>query len=542
MVVRTIPAVGRAPNGIEVAGGRAWIADEGSLQIFRINPADGAALSSFRAPDGFPADMAFDGTNLWNTDPSSDRIYRLDPASGTVLGSFPSPGPGPNGLAWDGAYLWSADWVNQTIYKVDPSTGSVVSSFPSPATGLPYGLAWARGFLYHADAGHGVIFKIDPASGRVLDRFTTPSFAPEGLSFDGVHFWYVDLITQLAYVVDLGNIPPCSPDNRPPVFLGNRGQCGRTYDTFVGTSFSLTVTASDPDFLDAVTLTASGPAGSSFTDGVGNPVSGTFDWTPAASDTGSHAVRYTASDGCDSVACHITIRVLNNRNPDCSAASASEPVLWPPDHTFHTLSILGVTDPEGDPVTITVTGVTQDEPVNAHGDGNSCPDARVEGGPIAVRAERAGTASAPGNGRVYVIRFTASDGHGGTCAGAVSVCVPHDQGANSTCTNDGQRYASLGSCTVNRALTIESVPKFDLNISSAGSSGASIEFQLAVASEVHLTVFDVAGRQLATLERAPLAAGTYSRTWNMTRVSNGLFYVRLRAGDVTITKPLLKVR
>ena len=44
------------------------------------------------------------------------------------------------------------------------------------------------------------------------------------------------------------------------------------------------------------------------------------------------------------------------------------------------IAVMGVTDPDGDAVTITVTGVTHDEPVNAQGDGNTSPDAVIEVG------------------------------------------------------------------------------------------------------------------------------------------------------------------
>ena len=44
-----------------------------------------------------------------------------------------------------------------------------------------------------------------------------------------------------------------------------------------------------------------------------------------------------------------------------------------------------------------------------------------------VRAERTGTKKVPGNGRVYYIKFTATDSFGGTCSGEVQVGVPHDQ-------------------------------------------------------------------------------------------------------------------
>ena len=69
---------------------------------------------------------------------------------------------------------------------------------------------------------------------------------------------------------------------------------------------------------------------------------------------------------------------------------------------------MGVTDPEGDAVTITVTNVTQDEAVTTPGSGNTSPDAVIEAGSASVRAERLGS----GNGRVYQISIRADDGKG----------------------------------------------------------------------------------------------------------------------------------
>ena len=94
----------------------------------------------------------------------------------------------------------------------------------------------------------------------------------------------------------------------------------------------------------------------------------------------------------------------------------------------------GVTDPDGNAVTITVTGVTQDEPVNAKGDGNTSPDAAIQAGSASVRAERSGN----GNGRVYHISFRADDGQGGVCSGVVKVSVPHSMGKGLTAIDDGQ--------------------------------------------------------------------------------------------------------
>jgi hypothetical protein len=124
-----------------------------------------------------------------------------------------------------------------------------------------------------------------------------------------------------------------------------------------------------------------------------------------------------------------------NQPPVCTLAQASPALLWPPNHKLAAVSIVGVSDPDGDPVSLTITGITQDEPTNGLGDGDTCPDGFGVGQSQAqVRAERSGL----GNGRVYRIAFTASDGKGGSCTGSVTVGVPHDR--KDTPIDDGQSH------------------------------------------------------------------------------------------------------
>lgn len=102
-------------------------------------------------------------------------------------------------------------------------------------------------------------------------------------------------------------------------------------------------------------------------------------------------------------------------------------------------TLTGITDPNGDTVTVNVTKITQDEPVNGLGDGDTSPDGFGVGTAQAqVRAERSGT----GNGRVCAITVNASDGKGGSCSATVNVGVPHDQGKGSVPIDDGQIYDS----------------------------------------------------------------------------------------------------
>ncbi len=107
-------------------------------------------------------------------------------------------------------------------------------------------------------------------------------------------------------------------------------------------------------------------------------------------------------------------------------------------------------------MTITVTGITQDEPIDSGDAGNPCPDAAGVGSSIArLRVERTGG----GDDRVYHVAFLADDGKGGQCDGTVTVCVPSKPGA--VCVDQGPLFDSVavscpaqcgGTCTVEMAI------------------------------------------------------------------------------------------
>jgi Tol biopolymer transport system component len=113
-------------------------------------------------------------------------------------------------------------------------------------------------------------------------------------------------------------------------------------------------------------------------------------------------------------------RFPENVPPDCARVIAAPSELFPANKKLRVVTLAGATDPDGDEVAITIDHVSQDEPVRQKGDRTS-PDARrASAHGIEVRAER----SPRGDGRVYRVGFTASDGEGGTCSGKTIVSVP----------------------------------------------------------------------------------------------------------------------
>ncbi|OEU50119.1 MAG: hypothetical protein BA871_07310 [Desulfuromonadales bacterium C00003096] len=137
----------------------------------------------------------------------------------------------------------------------------------------------------------------------------------------------------------------------------------------------------------------------------------------------------------------LTVEV-GNQPPNVTDAYPSIDCLWPPNHKFVDLTIEGITDPDGDSVTITVTNITSDEPtasIKGAGGDKYAPDADPGciGTAIArVRAERSGD----DDGRVYEITFLASDGIGEPVEGTVQVKVPHDWSGDCVSIDSGQNY------------------------------------------------------------------------------------------------------
>jgi hypothetical protein len=184
--------------------------------------------------------------------------------------------------------------------------------------------------------------------------------------------------------------------------------------------------------------------------GIGGAVlTGTSTYTPGGSTAPTAVGSYTLTCSFPgdtnykpaSTTANITI-TSSNLPPTCSAATGGE--IWPPNHKkFYAAPINGVRDPEGRPVTITITAILQDELLDSTGDGNFTPDGQGVGTSTAwVRAERNGHQNnAPGNGRVYEIQFSATDGVN-QCTGSVLYGVPHDQGQRATAIDSGVRYDS----------------------------------------------------------------------------------------------------
>ncbi|MBF8247901.1 MAG: 5'-Nucleotidase domain protein [Bacteroidetes bacterium] len=69
-----------------------------------------------------------------------------------------------------------------------------------------------------------------------------------------------------------------------------------------------------------------------------------------------------------------------------------------------------------------------------------------------------------------------------------------------------------------------------------------IDYQLPVAGQVSLKVYDLLGREMATLVDTQLLAGRYKSTWNAAGAGSGIYFYQLRAGDFVQWKKLVLLK
>ncbi len=57
-----------------------------------------------------------------------------------------------------------------------------------------------------------------------------------------------------------------------------------------------------------------------------------------------------------------------------------------------------------------------------------------------------------------------------------------------------------------------------------------------------LKVYDVLGREVATIVHEELPPGTYTRTWDAGTIVSGVYFYKLEAGSLTNIKKLLLIK
>jgi hypothetical protein len=381
--------------------------------------------------------------NVWNTQLSGNLINKYAP-DGTHLGAFAHGDNNAQGCVVD---TNDEVWVAHTLFAGKNTVGHLLNDgtyignvtldliSAAGATGVAVdsaGRIWATGYNSRK------VYRIDPTLGPIGADGVTP--------VGDVDFTSVNLGGLLYNYSDMTGSTLIAPPNTGTWTVIYDSLCDlHVWDTVKvswnsdepGDSLITVEVASSNDNVTygaAVVATNGDPIPAAVADGRYLKVVVTFERSTDTDDD---------NDGIYDSPILYDLTIECNQPPDCSQAEASIDNIWPPNHKFVEISVIGVTDPDGDPITITIDAISQDEPVDTFGDGSFTPDGQGVGTETAeVRAERSGTKKVAGNGRVYHIAFTASDDKGAECHGEVLVGVPHDQGQGNIPIDDGPIYDS----------------------------------------------------------------------------------------------------
>jgi hypothetical protein len=70
----------------------------------------------------------------------------------------------------------------------------------------------------------------------------------------------------------------------------------------------------------------------------------------------------------------------------------------------------------------------------------------------------------------------------------------------------------------------------------------SIEYQISTSTFVSLTVFDVLGREVATLVSDVRQPGSYQVSWDAGAVPSGVYFYRMAAGSFARTRRMMVLK
>jgi sugar lactone lactonase YvrE len=159
-------------NGIAIDDdGMLWIADGTGNQVIQVDPAEGAIVSRWPAPDGaWPDDVAIDdaGRVFW-TGFQSGEVGRIDPSTGEhVIVAEVAPNANPITFTDDGRLFVGLAVTADGLYEVDP-VGRDAPRLLNDELGNVNGFDVAMDGMLYGPRANGEIVRIDWEAGTVLD-------------------------------------------------------------------------------------------------------------------------------------------------------------------------------------------------------------------------------------------------------------------------------------------------------------------------------------------------------------------------------------
>jgi hypothetical protein len=107
---------------------------------------------------------------------------------------------------------------------------------------------------------------------------------------------------------------------------------------------------------------------------------------------------------------------------------------------------------------------------------------------------------------------------------------------------DGRNYGSIMQVKNNSDLNLPAHMVLMQNYPNPFNPSTTISFSLPRTENITLKVYDLLGREVATLVEGRKEAGEHSVKWNAESFASGVYFCRLKAGDFVQTRKLVLVR
>jgi hypothetical protein len=124
----------------------------------------------------------------------------------------------------------------------------------------------------------------------------------------------------------------------------------------------------------------------------------------------------------------------------------------------------------------------------------------------------------------HLIEAIAYDTSGNTAKDAANVIMPLSTSVEKTSKKISNNYI------------------LDQNYPNPFNPTTSINYQLPITGHVTLKVYDILGREIATLVNKTLSKGSHNVNWNATNLTSGVYFYQLRAGNYISTKKMLLLK
>jgi len=109
--------------------------------------------------------------------------------------------------------------------------------------------------------------------------------------------------------------------------------------------------------------------------------------------------------------------------------------------------------------------------------------------------------------------------------------------------NSGQSASWLYSATaIDDAQILPTAFKLEQNYPNPFNPVTTIRYQLAKATQVELTVFNALGQKVTVLVNGKQSAGTYTVKMNGALLPSGIYFYRLKAGNVVLQRKMLLMK